>query len=197
MMLIVGCILSSTETDEIQGDDVVCNPPYIRAGVDCCLDVNDNMVCDSDEATTSLTQTTTTSIFQTTTTQEYITSTITSLATTTSTIKETTSLGVYAGCAFDHGVSPDTVIYIYTKKCCDPIVTDRVRAVENMGYGFKYLGIDSISSGDRSLLECYMDLQDIFVPQFICAGTGDVMLLTDPGGMTSRIKNFADECKVS
>jgi sporulation protein YlmC with PRC-barrel domain len=31
-------------------DSVVCNPPYIRYGKECCLDKNNNSICDSDDA---------------------------------------------------------------------------------------------------------------------------------------------------
>lgn len=30
---------------------VICNKPYIRVGIDCCLDRDDNKVCDRDDAT--------------------------------------------------------------------------------------------------------------------------------------------------
>jgi hypothetical protein len=30
-------------------EDVVCNKPYIRVGTGCCLDSDDNGICDSDE----------------------------------------------------------------------------------------------------------------------------------------------------
>ncbi|MBM3246922.1 hypothetical protein FJZ17_00045 [Candidatus Pacearchaeota archaeon] len=30
-------------------DNIVCNPPYIRYGAECCLDKNNNSICDSDE----------------------------------------------------------------------------------------------------------------------------------------------------
>lgn len=32
------------------GPRVVCNKPYIRVGTECCLDYNDNKVCDKDES---------------------------------------------------------------------------------------------------------------------------------------------------
>ncbi|MCX8195436.1 MAG: hypothetical protein N3G22_05035, partial [Candidatus Micrarchaeota archaeon] len=28
---------------------IVCNPPYIQVGKDCCLDHNNNSICDKDE----------------------------------------------------------------------------------------------------------------------------------------------------
>jgi len=59
---------------QTQKPSVECNPPYIRAGVECCLDYNKNNVCDRDEAyttTSSIVSTSTTStvseITQTTT----------------------------------------------------------------------------------------------------------------------------------
>lgn len=33
-------------------EEVVCNRPYIRVGTSCCLDENDNMICDKDEEQT-------------------------------------------------------------------------------------------------------------------------------------------------
>lgn len=32
-----------------KGETVVCNPPYIHVGTDCCLDKNSNSICDKDE----------------------------------------------------------------------------------------------------------------------------------------------------
>jgi hypothetical protein len=47
--------MTTTSTTTIHG--IVCLPPYIRFGLGCCLDVNGNDICDSDE-----TQTTTTTL---------------------------------------------------------------------------------------------------------------------------------------
>lgn len=41
-VLISGCI-----SEEKQG--IICNPPYIQVGNDCCLDQNNNSICDKDE----------------------------------------------------------------------------------------------------------------------------------------------------
>ena len=38
LLLIAGC-----------GQQLVCNKPYILVGNDCCLDKNDNSICDKDE----------------------------------------------------------------------------------------------------------------------------------------------------
>lgn len=42
-------ILSGCGESSITGGAVVCNKPYILVGNDCCLDKNDNNVCDKDE----------------------------------------------------------------------------------------------------------------------------------------------------
>lgn len=41
--LFLGCATTPT------GNVVVCNEPYILVGSSCCLDVNDNNICDKDE----------------------------------------------------------------------------------------------------------------------------------------------------
>ena len=45
-----GCLNQLTP----QKEEVVCNPPYIRFGAECCLDENANQVCDRDEQVKAL-----------------------------------------------------------------------------------------------------------------------------------------------
>ena len=40
---------NKTETGRISEEGIVCESPYIRHGRECCLDVNSNLICDSDE----------------------------------------------------------------------------------------------------------------------------------------------------
>lgn len=42
--------------------EVTCNPPYIKVGTSCCLDQNNNSICDKDEAISTQTQQTTSTI---------------------------------------------------------------------------------------------------------------------------------------
>jgi|SRR3989344_9095282 len=38
------------EENQSMGDEgIICNSPYIRNGAECCLDVDDNLICDKDE----------------------------------------------------------------------------------------------------------------------------------------------------
>ena len=47
-LLFVGLILGCSDF----GQAPTCNKPYILVGTDCCLDQNDNAICDSDESAT-------------------------------------------------------------------------------------------------------------------------------------------------
>jgi sporulation protein YlmC with PRC-barrel domain len=40
---------NKTYEQENKTYEIVCNPPYIRHGKECCLDVNGNLICDEDE----------------------------------------------------------------------------------------------------------------------------------------------------
>ena len=41
--------LSDKDLQRVSKELVVCNSPYMRHGTDCCLDKDDNSICDSDE----------------------------------------------------------------------------------------------------------------------------------------------------
>ncbi len=49
LLTIIGVILISGCVKQ----EVICNPPYIRFGTSCCLDQNNNSICDKDEATST------------------------------------------------------------------------------------------------------------------------------------------------
>jgi len=56
-------------------EQVACNPPYIIVGNECCLDTNDNQICDKDETTTTVTTTVETTAETTTETTTPMTTT--------------------------------------------------------------------------------------------------------------------------
>src|SRR3989344_1214383 len=43
-----------------KGQEIVCNKPYIQIATSCCLDANDNSICDLDEKIVRVDETTTT-----------------------------------------------------------------------------------------------------------------------------------------
>lgn len=57
LLFIVGCAgvdvskVSNEDLERIASQVIVCNQPYIRFATGCCLDQNNNTICDNDEAT--------------------------------------------------------------------------------------------------------------------------------------------------
>ena len=57
--LIAGCEnvdvskVSDKDLERISDKAVICNSPYIRVGIECCLDQNNNKICDKDETGTA------------------------------------------------------------------------------------------------------------------------------------------------
>src|SRR3989338_1342686 len=55
VVLIIACEkidvskLTDKDLERISEKLIVCNPPYIRYASECCLDQNDNKICDRDE----------------------------------------------------------------------------------------------------------------------------------------------------
>lgn len=52
LLVIFGLVLVSSCTEEpktLTSAAVICNKPYIKVGASCCLDQNDNSICDKDE----------------------------------------------------------------------------------------------------------------------------------------------------
>jgi len=49
LLFLSGCSLYNASVDDISEATVVCNEPYIRVGVKCCLDENKDKICDHQE----------------------------------------------------------------------------------------------------------------------------------------------------
>ncbi|KKP28283.1 MAG: hypothetical protein UR15_C0028G0007 [Parcubacteria group bacterium GW2011_GWA2_31_28] len=56
ILILAGCEqvdISKLDLSKINPDDlnklVICNKPYIRVGTECCVDKDDNNICDNDE----------------------------------------------------------------------------------------------------------------------------------------------------
>lgn len=48
-LLVLTVLILSGCKEGITGGAVICNKPYMMVGTDCCLDENDNQICDKDE----------------------------------------------------------------------------------------------------------------------------------------------------
>ncbi len=93
-------------------------------------------------------------------------------------------------CLYDNGATKDTVIFYYSEKSdismeMKPITLN----LKSLGYKFYYSEISENSWLD--ILKCF-DKKTEGIPQFICAGTQEV-LLGKVEGVT--LKAFADKCR--
>ncbi len=93
-------------------------------------------------------------------------------------------------CIYDNGAAKDTIIFYYSEKSdismeMKPITLN----LKSLGYKFYYSEISENSWLD--ILKCF-DKKTEGIPQFICAGTQEVMLGKVEG---VTLKAFADKCR--
>jgi hypothetical protein len=190
---------TKTVTTTLLQNGGACNLPYIKSGSGCCLDVNGNGACDSAETAVSTRVTTTRGTLATTQATIVVTQSTTLQSTTPTTLPTTTTRpkDSHAACVAKYSMPPDTVLYLYTYQCCSAL-TPSVDYVASRGYHFRYIQINNHPSIDDKILSCFLaSNNDIYVPQFICAGTGSSILLTNPAGAKTEIGNFAKNCNQS
>ena len=146
--------------------------------------------------TTSTTYTSTTRTYPSTTfnTTSTLAATVTTLPV-TSTITTTSPTGsLVSTCADKYGVSSDTVIYVYTPKCCEKTVSPLIdRASKDRGYKYKYVAADALDKSSEGLLKCYLPPGYITVPQLICPANGNTRILTSQGTF-DQIITFTQKC---
>jgi cytoskeletal protein RodZ len=114
-------------------------------------------------------------------------------STTTSSLTTTTKKAATT-CASQYGVASDTIIYVYTPKCCERLLNPVIKNAESKGYSFDYVNAESMSDRDRNLLKCYISLKDINVPQLICPANGNRKLISERGSL-DQVLSFAKECR--
>lgn len=200
-----------------------CGSKEIPSGASCCADSNGNGICDlREDATTSPAVSQTRYMEPTTTTQNQgpakialstttLQSASTTYASTTTTIPSTTSttttelasstttttsptVTMASSCADKYGVSSDTVIYVYTAKCCEKTVSPLIeQASKAKGYKYKYVAADALDQTTEGLLKCYLPPGYISVPQLICPANGNTRILTSQGTF-DQIISFSQKC---
>jgi hypothetical protein len=108
----------------------------------------------------------------------------------------TTSLAgrLVSSCADKYGVLSDTIIYVYTAKCCEKTVSPLIeRASTVKGYKYKYVAADVLDKSTEGLLKCYLPPGYISVPQLICPANGNTRILTSQGTF-DQIISFSQKC---
>jgi hypothetical protein len=148
---------------------------------------------------TTAAQSTTSSSSTTRTTPSTTSTTASTLISTTFPVTSTTTTTSLAGrlvssCADKYGVSSDTVIYVYTPKCCEKTVSPIIeRASKDRGYKYKYVAADALDKSAEGLLKCYLPPGYINVPQLICPANGNTRILTSQGTL-DQIISFSQKC---
>jgi hypothetical protein len=125
----------------------------------------------------------------TTSTTSATTAQVSSATTTTS-----LSRNLVSSCANKYDVSSDTIIYVYTPKCCEKTVSPIVeQASKAGGYRYKYVAADALDKSAEGLLKCYLPPGYISVPQLICPANGNTRILTSQGTF-DQIISFSKKC---
>ncbi|MBW2982405.1 peptidylprolyl isomerase [Candidatus Woesearchaeota archaeon] len=94
-------------------------------------------------------------------------------------------------CIDDYGISKDTIIFYHATWCphCQDMMPI-VRDLENEGY--KFFWAESSSKDSSIIVDCFREVIQGGVPEFICAGTNEFEL----GAMSKgELKKFADKCR--
>lgn len=211
----LGGILLFLSGDGTEDTGLVCETPYIVSGDDCCLDQDDNTVCDNLEATGSSSQespTTTASSAAAPTTTLTQTSpktttsasaTETSTAATTSPATSTTPASspetqLKTACVNQYGVKSDTLLYLYSSSCrgCDTIHNYLSTVASRGGYEYESLNVGDLDTNERNILGCHYSPSDsIGVPQIICPASGDTIAFSRTVGALKKIESFAATCR--
>lgn len=96
----------------------------------------------------------------------------------------------FAECASKYNVSSSTVIFYHANWCphCQNMVPI-VEELQNAGYTFHYA--ETSENTGTEVIECFQEFMEGGVPQFICAGTGEIAVGEMP---SAELKEFADNC---
>lgn len=99
--------------------------------------------------------------------------------------------GMPNDCISKYGITTDTIIFYHADWCphCQSMMSI-VRELEDEGYSF-YLAETESGEGMDVVTDCFKDVLQGGVPEFICAGNSDFEM----GGMSkSKLKAFANKC---
>jgi len=206
--LVLGIVLFSGCNEKQQEQiPTVCNEPYIQVGRDCCLDRDDNRVCDRDEemiVATTMDESTTveasTTVEESTTTVETTTTAAPEITTTTVEETTTTTFKSTYGCTENAGYDPDSFIYVHSDGCGERFITQAESASADKEIPLTKLDISMLSSGEIGLLECFYgeyypgSMEFGYCPRLLCPKTGRVENVDGTTPVSIQMRTFAQEC---
>jgi len=182
-----------------------CEKPYIQVGSECCLDENDNGVCDSEDATNEVTttvqgeETATTQKTMTTAGAAETTATVTQGQATTTTRAQTVNSPVY-NCVSAAGLDANAIYFAYSQRCGSEYVAAASQVSITKGVDIKPINIGGFIDDKKvALLECFYGKGSPEMsgcPRLLCPKTGLYKTLTGRGGSTvrSQMEGFSNEC---
>ena len=94
-------------------------------------------------------------------------------------------------CIAKYGVSKDTVIFYHADWC--PHCQKMKPIVEELSSEYNFLAVETSSGDNIEVMECFYDkMESQGVPQFICAGTGEIVVGEMP---KEKLVSFAKKCE--
>ena len=96
-----------------------------------------------------------------------------------------------AACYEKYEIKEESVVFYYTNSC--PFCLDMIPIVKELEKeGYKFFWADAATANAQPVRECFADVIQGGVPQFICSGTKEYLM-----GRVSkeRLKEFAEICK--
>ena len=197
-------------------DEQYCTPPYIQVGDDCCVDINDNGICDEDEGDDEPVRTSPTTTAQVATTQApaaisttLAPTTTAASAPTTFSAPTTTTPGAYAPtyqCVKDawSQQAADGVLYFYSSpRCGSQFIPKASTAQGRTGVFFTKIQIEGdLDDRTWAIMECfygeYSESNKEFgkCPRLLCPKTGEIKDLRDisSSSVLSQMTGFAKSC---
>jgi len=188
-------------------DEGQCQRPYIQVGEECCLDADDNMICDADEedepdqtATTAKKATTTTAP-PTTAAQK---STITAAPKLTTTIQPRFASTYQCVKDIKGQEVADGVLYFFSTRCGDgKSLATASTAQGRTGVKFYKVKIGgSLDDDTLALMECFYgdysqgNREFSYCPRLLCPRNGKIKDLKglSTASVMSQMTGFAKDC---
>ncbi len=181
--LFSGCICCSSLG--IGVDDVSCPEGTVLVGEICCIDADENSICDETEQTTTTTTVSTTTSTSTTTT---------TTGTTTTTQSTSTTLYV-TRCVRQFQVRAGEVVFLYDFRSHASLVN----TVNHIGLRFEKLDLSFKSAREKSILKCFNiePYSEIPLAMFLCAENNERMIIEKGKfqGASEKIREFYFGCQ--
>jgi hypothetical protein len=193
-------------------DANTCESPYIQVGGSCCLDGNDNGICDSDEDLGSASSSSVSSSQgiaddiqpDTVTTDTNPSDSLIDETQTTATTQARPAGASYQ-CVEAAGYNKDAFIFAYSTNCGSKFIADAETVSSRTGVDVVKVNIggDLEVNNKRQLLECFYGKYSPQNPEFgscprlLCPKTGSVVTLSGKASATviSQMTGFAKNCK--